>query len=783
MSADARSTAHNSNASDEAGAQHMRWRLELAHGQACGGCGRPVDASQILWHLERALQEADTRGYKVRRAALQLDLEARCYECLERGAQENDGHALLQTLAQRRRQELHDYWHSSPAFIEGNPRIREPQRDAYFAQRDYFAREPSLAAVVEIPTGCGKTGIICTAPFGVARGRVLVLTPNLTIKRGVERSLRALDSDGQPSRDNFYLKCGVFAEPHHLPRFVSLSKGLVNREDCLRADMVISNVQQMARWLRVLDNDFFDFIIVDEAHHDPASTWQIVGDHFSAAKKLLLTATPERADGKALSGETVYRYKLSQAISNGYVKNVVRVDAVAAKLTFSVADEQREFSSEEILAMREESWFSKGVALSPLCNATIVEAAIAIWDKKRQSGVGHQLIGAACSIRHAQQIVELFNARGVAATHVASEGMSMEERLARIKAFERGDFPCIVHVGILGEGYDNPNISVAAIFRPYRSLAPYAQFVGRAIRWIDNGAPPDNLAHIVSHVGLNLGFLWEYFKAEARDAAFMASVETLFFKDTGQPIDTETLEMELTDEEEGGTQVTSEELAGYDVDTFLPCPGEREQLGFLGPILDGRDAQVATARGRAFQTMGQNLISGARRERVAKESRGQGRSNSEPALRPPRESRAPLKEKSLELPFGRPDVERAQARSWLGKEVQRAAGYALWALKLPPIARVGELLGEILPEGEREGEPYGLVIRALNRVLNAMLGKEPSGDKGQSGAGYHPGAGRNEWGLEELQTARQMVGAARERVMEAVRRALQNRDQLKLELF
>src|SRR5690606_20729189 len=135
-------------------------------------------------------------------------------------------------------------------------------------------------------------------------------------------------------------------------------------------------------------------------------------------------------------------------------------------------------------------------------------------------------------IRHAMQIVELYQARGLRTTHVASDGMTMEERSRRIADYEAGEYDCVVHVGILGEGYDNPNISVAAIFRPYRSLSPYVQFVGRTLRWIRKAKDArDNLAHVVSHVGLNLNFLWEYFKHETREAAILSYIDQLFFNE------------------------------------------------------------------------------------------------------------------------------------------------------------------------------------------------------------------------------------------------------------
>ena len=72
----------------------------------------------------------------------------------------------------------------------------------------------------------------------------------------------------------------------------------------------------------------------------------------------------------------------------------------------------------------------------------------------------------------------------------------------------------IVQVQMLGEGFDHPPLSVAAIFRPYRSLSPYIQFVGRVMRVNRQQAPghPDNRGIVVSHVGLNLDRHWDDFK-------------------------------------------------------------------------------------------------------------------------------------------------------------------------------------------------------------------------------------------------------------------------------
>jgi hypothetical protein len=80
---------------------------------------------------------------------------------------------------------------------------------------------------------------------------------------------------------------------------------------------------------------------------------------------------------------------------------------------------------------------------------------------------------------------------------------------------------------MLGEGFDHPKLSVAAIFRPFRTLSPYIQFVGRILRVVvqNDSTHPDNYGHIVTHVGLNLDEQLKSFKEfENDDQAFWEKV-------------------------------------------------------------------------------------------------------------------------------------------------------------------------------------------------------------------------------------------------------------------
>ena len=131
--------------------------------------------------------------------------------------------------------------------------------------------------------------------------------------------------------------------------------------------------------------------------------------------------------------------------------------------------------------MKDKDWFSRGIALSDPCNQTIVDNSLEKLELLRETGTVHQLIAVACSVNHARRITAMYEARGFKADLIYSE-MDDEKKVDVKRRLTSGELDCIVQVQMLGEGFDHPKLSVAAIFRPFRTLAPYIQFVGRILR-------------------------------------------------------------------------------------------------------------------------------------------------------------------------------------------------------------------------------------------------------------------------------------------------------------
>ena len=409
--------------------------------------------------------------------------------------------------------------------IDGNENLRDPQRDGYLRTYEFF-RKGKNKAILQIPVGCGKTGLAALLPLGLAEGRVIVVAPNLTIKDGL---FDAMDITNR--QKCFWRKAAVLSPEQMMsgPLACTLDSG--NLSVATKSHLIITNVHQLAtnvdKWLTQFPDDFFDMIIVDEAHHSAAASWQKVIDRFPKAKVILLTATPFRSDRQELDGELVFRYPFRNATLKGYIKRLKASYVAPSTIELGFNDASgKTYTLDDVLQLKQEDWFSRGVALARLCNQHIVDSSLQKLEELRQSGTQHQLIAVACSINHAREIRSLYQERGFTADVIHSK-QSEDEQAAILAALRNGSLDCIIQVQMLGEGFDHPKLSVAAIFRPFRSLAPYIQFVGRIMRVVVQNDPghPDNVGHIVTHLGMNLDERLKEFKEfENDDQAFWDKV-------------------------------------------------------------------------------------------------------------------------------------------------------------------------------------------------------------------------------------------------------------------
>lgn len=586
------------------------------------------------------------------------------------------------------REDIDRFFSDADIVISGNGRLRTPQIQGHEAAQEFYAGG-GHRAVEQIPVGCGKTGLISVLPFQVAHGRVLVIAPNLTIKTQIADALDVTRPDC------FYRRTGVLRSFDDGP-YRAVLDGDANLSDCDDVHIVVTNIHQLAeraeRWLPHFSADYFDLIIVDEGHHNAAASWRNVFDRFPGARVLSLTATPFRADEQPVEGHLIYRYAFRDAMQRGYIKQITATNVAPSEIFFTWRGDEYRHTLDELMELREQDWVSRGVALSRESNISIVDASIQWLMELRSSGFNHQLIAVGCSLDHARQIRGLYEERGLHAREIHS-AQSEEERAGILRDLRSGALDAIVQVQMLGEGFDHPPLSVAAVFRPFRSLSPYIQFVGRVMRVNVENAPghQDNEGIVVSHVGLNIDRHWRDFRGI--DGEDQQMIHGWLEAD----------EVSVVDGGRGRRRLRPDfEVTREIVNRFLSDP-------FLDPTDDAYiDHAIAALReqGVDLETLGltredlQRRLISARQQREA-----------------PEPARLPVQ----------PQAHRQMLRRRLDEQIRSASGRVCEVLGHRPNGRRIAALG-----GTGAQNNLGAVIVLMNRAVNTYIGIESNERREQS---------------------------------------------------
>lgn len=213
-------------------------------------------------------------------------------------------------------------------------------------------------------------------------------------------------------------------------------------------------------------------------------------NYFPSAKIIGFTATPFRSDGKKIEGKIIYKYHFHEAIKDKIIRNIkiVNISPQEVELSFT-GDGTEKYLLDQILKLKEESWFSHGIAMSQDSCDSIARKSKEMLEglNKKFPNSKHQIIASAISKRHAREFIKpAFEKLGLKVGMVSSDAVDMPKNDNVFEDLKYGKIDVIIHIGMLGEGFNHPPLGVAAIFRPYKSLSPYIQFLGRVIRKNDN---------------------------------------------------------------------------------------------------------------------------------------------------------------------------------------------------------------------------------------------------------------------------------------------------------
>jgi len=243
----------------------------------------------------------------------------------------------------------------------------------------------------------------------------------------------------------------------------------------VNADVIVGSVATLGNKNSVRGERFpwhnIDKIITDEAHHATSDTYRTV---YSLADVLRpdthklhlgVTATPQRADGKALAEifkRIIYEYSLRRAVEEGYL---VEPHGIRIKTNTSLSEAKSsngDYSASSLAA----------IINNPERNQLVVKAWL-------DHGQNRRTIGFTADIQHALDLVAMFKYYGVKAEAIWGDD---PERKAKIARHQSGETTILLNCGVLTEGYDDPAIGCILLARPTKSGVLYCQMVGRGTR-------------------------------------------------------------------------------------------------------------------------------------------------------------------------------------------------------------------------------------------------------------------------------------------------------------
>lgn len=209
-----------------------------------------------------------------------------------------------------------------------------------------------------------------------------------------------------------------------------------------------------------------DLLICDEGHRYMADSYKKVVDYWPNAKKLIITATPERLDGRGLKhiAQTLVLGKTPRwLIDEGYL-SPYRVFAPSEPDLKDVKTVAGDYNVNQLAYAMDKKEITGNA-----------------FEHYKKHCEGMQAIVFAVNIEHSKNIAQQFNEAQIPAAHLDGKFGKLE-REDVIERFRYGEIRVLSNVNILTEGLDVPNVQVAILLRPTKSLSLFLQMVGRALR-------------------------------------------------------------------------------------------------------------------------------------------------------------------------------------------------------------------------------------------------------------------------------------------------------------
>jgi superfamily II DNA or RNA helicase len=342
---------------------------------------------------------------------------------------------------------------------DGEQGLRKCQLGAFWALKGHFTsnEEP---AIVSIPTGGGKTALMIFSAFLMDGDQILVVTPSNYLRRQTETKFLDLDGLGPAAADVLRSDIGS-------PSVAVVEEQVTEEsrwEELLEHDVVVALPDNVSTEydddIVLPPTDDIDMAFFDEAHHTRADSWKQLVDHLDVegVKEVLLTATPFRRDRRSLPGRLVYHYPVGRAISDGIYEEI---EYLPVDVSF---DEDLDTRLCEAAADR----------LETVNEGRPMDERLQILAKVREQD-------------DADDLSESYREAGLDVKPIHS-GRDEDWNDEVKDELDSGEIDGIVAVGMMGEGIDHDNLSVAVMHDPPKSFPLTLQLFGRIARPVEGAS-------------------------------------------------------------------------------------------------------------------------------------------------------------------------------------------------------------------------------------------------------------------------------------------------------
>nr|WP_251501422.1 DEAD/DEAH box helicase [Otoolea muris] len=294
-----------------------------------------------------------------------------------------------------------------------------------------------------LPTGCGKTVVFAKITEDQVRKgeRILILA-----HRG-----ELLEQAADKIRTATGLMCAMEkAEKTCLGDWFRVAVGSVQ---------TLMREKRLARF----PSDYFQTIIIDEAHHCISDSYRKILSHFGQAKLLGVTATPDRGDMQNLGevfGSLAYEYTLPKAIKEGYL-SPIKALTIPLKLDLSgVSIQSGDLKAGDV-----------ATALDPYLYQ--------IADEMKKYCADRKTVVFLPLVKTSRKFRDILTERGFKAAEVNG---GSRDRAEILEAFDKGEYNVLCNSMLLTEGWDCPSVDCIVVLRPTRVRSLYSQMIGRGTR-------------------------------------------------------------------------------------------------------------------------------------------------------------------------------------------------------------------------------------------------------------------------------------------------------------